>query len=76
MTDLEKKLIAALVPFVDMADAMDDAEDLIHDEDLKGHASISFGGMTMGDWVRDDFRRAQEAFEAYRVATVAAQAIP
>lgn len=69
MSDLLTRLAMALEPFSEMGDAMDDAEDLVHDEDCKEHASIIFGGMTVGDWNRDDFRRAQEAFAAWRDAT-------
>lgn len=69
MSDLLTRLAMALEPFSEMGDAMDDAEDLIDDEDRKEHAKVVFGGMHMGEWDRDDFRRAQEAFAAWRDAT-------
>lgn len=59
-------LTEALEPFTAMAEVMDDWEDLIDDEDRKEHATIVFGGMTMGDWDRDDFRRAQAALSRTR----------
>jgi hypothetical protein len=52
---------AALSTFAYAADALDDCEDLIEDEDRREHVTLIFGGFTPGDLDRDDFRRARAA---------------
>lgn len=52
--------VGVLRPFGEAADAADDADDLVDDDDLREHFSVIFGGMAVGEMDRDDFRAARD----------------
>lgn len=59
-----EELEGALRPFADMADAIEDASDLVDDPDRMDDVQVSFGGMSMGEMDVSDFNRARAALLA------------